>query len=109
MRAVLRKALDFAINCINIMPSADRDPKVVFQTLHYLNWLGIIGVQTVNGATCHTIGASKVMQNGVFTRIGLRHPRGISIYRPEDGLFATDGSVIPLLLNPRGSGAGIGL
>ena len=102
---------DIAINRINIMPSVERDPKIVFQTLHYLNWLEIMGVQTVNGAMAHGIGASKVMQNGVFSHLGLRHPRGIAIYQVEDALLAAKEIGYPVIVKPNigGSGAGIGL
>jgi len=102
---------DVAINRINIMPSVDRDPRIAFQTLHYLNWLEIMGVYTVNGAMAHGIGASKVMQNGVFAHLGLRHPRGIAIYRIEDALTAAKQIGYPVIVKPNvgGSGAGIAL
>ena len=102
---------DVAINRINIMPSAQRDPKIAFQTLHYLNWLEIMGVHVINGAMAHGVGASKVMQNGVFAQLGLRHPRGIAIYRIDDALTAAEEIGYPVIIKPNvgGSGAGIGL
>ena len=102
---------DVAINRINIMPSPERDPRIAFQTLHYLNWLEIMGVYIINGAMSHGIGASKVMQNGVFAQLGLRHPRGIAIYRAEDALAAAEEIGFPVIIKPNvgGSGAGIGL
>ncbi|MGI9319507.1 MAG: hypothetical protein ACR2QW_19415, partial [bacterium] len=48
-----------AINRINIMPSADRLPQVVFQAQHYLNWLEQSGVRVINGFRAHAIGSSK--------------------------------------------------
>jgi hypothetical protein len=93
------------------MPSAERDRRIAFHTLHYLNWLEIMGVCTVNGAMAHGIGASKVMQNGVFAHLGLRHPRGIAIYRIEDALTAAREIGYPVIVKPNvgGSGVGIGL
>ena len=84
---------DLAINRVNIMPSAERPPQVVFHTLHYLNWLSQAGVRVVNGANSHFIGASKVMQNGIFAGLGLDHPRGEAIYRQADALTAADSPV----------------
>lgn len=52
---------DVAINRINIMPSAERNPQVAFQTMHYLNWLELSGVRVINGARAHFIGASKAL------------------------------------------------
>ena len=102
---------DVAINRINIMPSIERDPRIAFQTLHYLNWLEIMGVIIVNGAMAHGIGASKVMQNGIFAHLGLRHPRGIAIYQARDALAAAQEIGYPVIIKPNvgGSGAGIGL
>jgi hypothetical protein len=102
---------DAAINRINIMPSAERDPRVVFQVMHYLKWLEIAGIRVINGSTAHNIGSSKVMQNGVFSNLGLRHPRGIAIYRLSDALEAAAQIGYPVIVKPNigGSGSGVAL
>ena len=102
---------DLAINRVNIMPSAERPPQVVFQTLHYLSWLSQSGVRVVNASHSHFVGASKVMQNGIFAGLGLNHPRGIAIYRQADALEAANRIGYPVIVKPNvgGSGAGIGL
>ena len=100
---------DLAINRINIMPSESRNPQVVFQTLHYLNWLELSGVKVVNGARSHFIGASKAMQNGIFSSLGLTCPRAIAIYRIEDAIPAAEKIGYPVIFKPNigGSGAGV--
>ena len=98
-----------AANRVNIMPSADRDPRVVFQTIHYLNWLEIQGVRIINGARAHMIGASKVMQNAIFCALNLSHPRAIAIYRPEDALTAAQRIGFPLIIKPNIGGSGKGI
>jgi len=102
-------AYSVAINRINIMPSSERDPRMVFQTLHYLNWLEIAGVRVINGARSHYIGSSKAMQNGVFSVLGLDHPNAIAIYRPEDALAAADSIGYPVIVKPNIGGSGSGI
>ena len=106
-----RPRFDAAINRINIMPSAETDPRVVFQVMHYLSWLEISGTRVINGAMSHTIGSSKVMQNGVFASLGLRHPKGIAIYRPADAPDAARKIGYPVIVKPNigGSGSGVAL
>ncbi len=100
---------DLAINRVNIMPSEKRKPEVVFQTLHYLSWLELSGVRVVNGARAHFIGASKAMQNGIFSSLGLHCPRAIAIYRAEDSVAAAENIGYPVIIKPNlgGSGAGV--
>jgi glutathione synthase/RimK-type ligase-like ATP-grasp enzyme len=100
---------DLAINRINIMPSEKRKPEVVFQALHYLNWLELSGVHVVNGARSHFIGASKAMQNGIFSSLGLHCPKAIAIYRVEDSVSAAEKIGYPVIIKPNlgGSGAGV--
>jgi hypothetical protein len=102
-------SFDSAINRINIMPSAGRSPQVVFQTLHYLNWLEMAGVRIINGARAHFLGASKAMQNGVFSTLGLAHPGAIAIYRPEDALSAAESIGFPVIIKPNIGGSGSGV
>ena len=103
------KQFDLAINRVNIMPSEGRKPEVVFQTLHYLGWLELCGVRVVNGARAHFIGASKAMQNGIFSSLGLNCPRAIAFYRPEDAISAAEEIGYPVIIKPNlgGSGAGV--
>ncbi len=100
---------DLAINRINIMPSENRRPEVVFQALHYLNWLELSGVRVVNGARSHYIGTSKAMQNGIFSSLNLHCPRAIAIYRAEDAVSAAENIGYPIIIKPNlgGSGAGV--
>ena len=71
-----------AVNRVNVMPSADRPPHVVFHTLHYLAFLEARGVRIVNGARAHQAGASKAVQNGIFQHLGLHYPEAVAVYRP---------------------------
>ncbi|MEM7194367.1 MAG: hypothetical protein AAF402_05400 [Pseudomonadota bacterium] len=104
-------AFTAAINRINIMPSADRSGSVVFQTLHYLQWLEVTGVRVLNGAKAHSVGSSKALQNGVFASLGLDHPKGIAIYRQQDALQAAQQIGYPVIVKPNigGSGSGVSL
>ncbi len=100
---------DGVINRVNIMPSADRNPKIVFHTLHYLNWLEIAGVRVINGFKAHNIGSSKVMQNAVFSKLGLNHPAGIAIYNDSDVLQAAKDIGYPVIVKPNIGGSGSGI
>ena len=100
---------DAAINRINVMPSSERQPQIVFQTLHYLNWLELAGVRVINGARAHFIGASKATQNGIFSALGLAHARAIAIYRPADALAAADNIGYPVIIKPNIGGSGYGI
>ena len=103
------KNFDLAINRVNIMPSANRRPQVVFQTLHFLSWLELSGVRIINGSRAHFIGASKAMQNGIFSKLGLHHPEAIAIYRPEDALSAAEKIGYPVIIKPNIGGSGSGV
>jgi len=100
---------DLAINRVNIMPSAERKAEVVFQTLHYLNWLELCGTRVVNGARAHFIGASKAMQNGIFSSLGLPCPKAIAIYRGEDALATARQIGYPVIIKPNLGGSGSGV
>ncbi len=100
---------DVAINRINIMPSAERNPQVAFQTMHYLNWLELSGVRVINGARAHFIGASKALQNGIFSRLGVACPRAIAIYRAKDALTAAEQIGYPVIVKPNLGGSGSGI
>ncbi len=100
---------ELAVNRVNVMPSSDRPPHVVFHTLHYLAFLEARGVRTVNGARAHQAGASKAVQNGIFQRLGLHYPEAVAIYRNSDVRDAAERIGFPLMVKPNigGSGAGI--
>ena len=98
-----------AINRINIMPSATRLPEVAFQTQHYLNWLEQNGVRILNGYRAQVTGASKVMQNAIFSTLGLAHPKGMSIYRSEDVPDAAEAIGYPVIIKPNIGGSGSGI
>ncbi|MFT5115198.1 MAG: glutathione synthase/RimK-type ligase-like ATP-grasp enzyme [Parasphingorhabdus sp.] len=100
---------DLIINRINIMPSAERPPQVVFQTLHYLSFLELTGTRMINGSRAHFIGSSKAMQNGIFTKLGLACPKAIAIYRIEDALAAADKMDYPVIVKPNIGGSGSGI
>ena len=100
---------DLTVNRINIMPSAERPPQVVFQTLHYLGLLEVSGTRVINGARAHFIGASKVMQNAVISKLGLSCPRAIAIYRMQDALAAADEIGYPVIVKPNIGGSGSGI
>ncbi len=100
---------DLTVNRINIMPSTERSPQVVFQTLHYLGLLELSPARVINGARAHFIGASKVMQNGVISKLGLSCPRAIAIYRMEDALAAADQIGYPVIVKPNIGGSGSGI
>ena len=100
-----------AVNRVNIMPSAGQGGSLVAQTIHYLNWLELCGVRVINGARSHMIGASKVMQNGIFASLGLRHPGGIAVFHRSQVMEAAERIGYPLIVKPNigGSGSGIEL
>ncbi len=105
----LQPPYDLLINRVNIMPHASRHPSVAFHTLHFLGWLQSTPVRVLNGYRAHAIGASKAMQNGLFARLGLRHPRAIAIHRPEDALPAAEAIGFPLIVKPNLGGSGSGI
>ena len=100
---------DFAINRINIMPSAGRAPSVVFHTLHYLGWLEAAGVTIANGSRAHFTGASKTIQNGLFAGLGLHCPRAVAVQRVGDVLEAAETIGFPLIVKPNIGGSGSGI
>jgi hypothetical protein len=100
---------NFAVNRINMMPSSDRNSSVVFQTLHYLNWLETMGVNVVNGSHAHFTGASKALQNALFSKLGLHCPQSIAIYQAQDALMASKTTGFPLIIKPNIGGSGSGI
>lgn len=97
---------DLLINRVNIMPSAERNPAVVFHTLHFLNWLELTGVKVINGAKAHFAGSSKAIQNGLFSKLGLEYPQAIAIYKIEDAITAAEKIGYPLIVKPNIGGSG---
>ena len=98
-----------AVNRINIMPSSGRNSSIVFHTLHYLNWLEISGVILVNGSHAHFVGASKTLQNGLFTKLGLHCPQAVAVYQRQDVLRAAETIRFPLIVKPNIGGSGSGI
>lgn len=97
---------DLLVNRVNIMPSDGRDASVVFHTLHFLNWLETAGVRVINGAKAHYVGASKAMQNGLFSTLGLSAPKAIAIHRIQDALEAAGQIGYPAIVKPNIGGSG---
>lgn len=100
---------DLVVNRINIMPSAECEPSVVFHTLHFLNWLETLAIPVVNGAKSHFAGASKAVQNGIFSQLGLEHPKAIAIHKPVQALMAAQSIGYPLIVKPNIGGSGSGI
>jgi hypothetical protein len=98
-----------AINRINIMPSFERSPRLAIHSQHYLNWLDVMGVQVINGAIAHRIGGSKVLQNAVFSKLKLDHPKAIAIYHSDAVVDAADKIGFPVIVKPNIGGSGIGV
>ncbi len=97
------------INRVNIMPYKQRDPSIVFHTLHFLHWLALTGVRIINGARAHYVGASKALQNGIFAKLGLDFPQAIAIYKVQDALAASKKVGYPLIVKPNIGGSGSGI
>jgi hypothetical protein len=100
---------NFAVNRINMMPSSGRNPSVVFHTLHYLSWLETKGVTLVNGSHAHFAGASKALQNGLFSTLGLHCPQAVAICQAQDALVASKTIGFPLIIKPNIGGSGSGI
>lgn len=99
----------WAVNRINIMPSADRPPSVAFHTRHYLTWLESMGVRIINGSRAHFAGASKAVQNGIFAGLGLHCPKAAAVYRISDIPAAAERIGFPLIIKPNIGGSGSGI
>ncbi len=104
-----RPDFNFAVNRINIMPSSGRNSSIVFHTLHYLNWLEAMGVNIVNGSHAHLVGASKAIQNGIFSKLELHCPQAVAVYRTQDILKAAEAIGFPLIIKPNIGGSGSGI
>lgn len=102
-------SFSFAVNRINMMPSSGTNSSVVFHTLHYLNWLETMGVTIVNGSQAHFAGASKALQNGLFSKLALHCPQAVAVYRVEDVLKVSKTIGFPLIIKPNIGGSGNGI
>jgi hypothetical protein len=100
---------NFAVNRINMMPSSGRNTSIVFHTLHYLRWLETMGVTIVNGSHAHFAGASKALQNGLFSKLGLHCPQAVAVYQVQDILKASKTIGFPLIIKPNIGGSGSGI
>ncbi len=104
-----RPGFNFAVNRVNMMPSSGRNASVVFQTLHYLRWLETMGVTVVNGSHAHFAGASKALQNGLFSKLALHCPKAVAVYQAQDALKASKTIGFPLIIKPNIGGSGSGI
>ena len=106
-----RAAFDFdlCVNRVNMMPSEGRSPEVAAHTLHLLHWLEATGVEVINGARAHFVGASKAVQNGLFQRLGLGFPKSVAIYRTGDVVQAAEQVGYPVIVKPNIGGSGSGI
>jgi len=102
----LKVDYDLLINRVNIMPSETRDLSVVFHTQHFLHWLTFADVKVINGAKAHVIGASKVLQNALFAKLGLDFPKAIALHKIEDAVNALDTIGVPMIVKPNIGGSG---
>lgn len=100
---------DLCVNRINMMPSAGRHPSVAAHTLHFLHWLEASGIEVINGAKAHFVGASKAVQNGIFERLGLGCPKSVAIHSPADALQAAERVGYPVIVKPNIGGSGSGI
>ena len=83
--------------------------RALFSTLHYLAYLEEIGTPVLNGHDAYLVELSKARQIGLFTRLGLPHPRTRVIDDPRRAVQAARDLAFPVLVKPNvgGSGAGI--
>lgn len=83
--------------------------QAVFHTANYLAYLDEIGANVINGHEAYRHEISKAAQLGLFSRLGVRHPRAKVINDPALAAEAAGDLVFPVLVKPNvgGSGAGI--
>lgn len=105
----LNMEFDAIVNRVNIMPSSGTPSEVAFQTIHYLNWLELSGIRVINGARAHYVGASKAMQNGIFSKLGLHFANAIAISNADDALIAAARIGYPVIVKPNIGGSGSGI
>jgi hypothetical protein len=81
----------------------------IFHAAHYLAYLDEIGANVINGHGPFQIELSKARQCALFSRLGLRYPRGVAIGDPSQAPGAAADLRFPVLVKPNigGSGAGI--
>ena len=103
------KDFDLVVNRVNIMPSKDRDPSVVFHTLHYLSVLEARGIRVINGSRAHFAGASKALQNALISNLGLDCPAAVAVYRSGQVMAAAERIGFPLIVKPNIGGSGSGI
>ena len=98
-----------AVNRINIMPSKERSPSIAAHTIHYLTWLETMGVRMINGSRAHFTGASKAVQNGLFSKLGLPCPASAAVHQVSDIPKAAERIGFPLIIKPNIGGSGSGI
>ena len=105
----LDTGFDVWVNRVNAMPSAGRPPSIVASAGHLLLALEVLGKRVVNGSTSHRIGASKMTQAALFSRLGLDTPAGIAVYSLEQIVEAASTLGFPVLTKPNVGGSGSGI
>lgn len=104
-----RPGFDLAVNRINIMPSAGRNSSVASHTLHYLTWLETLGIRVINGSRAHFAGASKAVQNGLFSELDLHCAKAVAVHKVSDIPGAAKRIGFPLIIKPNIGGSGSGI
>lgn len=83
--------------------------EAIFHSLAFLAHLEDIGANVLNGHLSFSYEISKARQLSLFSRLGVRHPRGRVIKDAAEAVAASEGLQFPVLVKPNvgGSGAGI--
>lgn len=81
----------------------------MLQTPEFLTRVEASGIPVVNGSVSYGYELSKKNQLDLFTREGIRHPKGHPIAGPDEAVGAAADLTFPVLVKPNigGSGAGI--
>ena len=97
------------VNRVSALPSTVSQPDIVSYVQQYLAYLDAIGTPVINGHTSYAVGASKALQSGIFSRLGLRSPHSIVIHDVRQATRAAAELTFPVIIKPSvgGSGAGI--
>ncbi|MEX2323765.1 MAG: hypothetical protein WEA29_08370 [Acidimicrobiia bacterium] len=79
------------------------------RTRGYLRRLEDHGVPVLNGSQAFAYETSKVRQIELFSGLGIRHPRSVTVDADTDLLAAAAGLDFPLLVKPNIGGSGAGM
>jgi hypothetical protein len=81
----------------------------IFHTVGFLGYLDDIGVTVVNGHRAFGYEISKARQLSLFSRLGIRHPRGRVVNHPGEVVATSEGLRFPVLVKPNVGGSGSGI